>query len=200
MRTTGVTISVSGEIQRKGCPMTKQTCDLGAVFDEHVADEFVAKDVAATMATMTAEPFVNHVPTMMGGVGRKPVAEFYEKYFIGHWPQDTTITPVSRTVGIDRVVDEMVMSFTHDIPMNTFLPGVAPTGRPVRLAVVVVMGFEGERVAYERIYWDQASLLAQVGLINEAMLPVTGVIQAEKVLDKDILANRLLARLSDSPG
>jgi carboxymethylenebutenolidase len=177
--------------------VSKQTCDLGALFDEHVAEEFVAKDVAATMATMTAEPFVNHVPTMIGG---KAVAEFYANYFIGHWPQDTTITPVSRTVGTDRVVDEMIMSFTHDIPMNTFLPGVAPTGRSVRLPVVVVMVFDGDKVAYERIYWDQASLLTQVGLIDEALLPVTGAIQAEKVLDKDIPANRLLARLSDSPG
>jgi carboxymethylenebutenolidase len=179
--------------------MGESAYDLGAVFDEHVADEFVAKDVAATMATMTAEPFVNHVPTMMGGVGGEAVANFYEKYFIGHWPQDTTITPVSRTVGTDRVVDEMIMSFTHDIPMNTFLPGVAPTGRPVRLPVVVVMGFEGDKVAFERIYWDQASLLAQVGLIDQALLPVTGVIQADKVLDKDIPANQLLARLGDSP-
>jgi carboxymethylenebutenolidase len=194
----GMTISVRA-IQRKGCPMSENACDLGAVFDEHVADEFVAKDVDATMATMTAEPFVNHVPTMMGGVGGEAVADFYERYFIGHWPKDTTMTPVSRTVGTDRVVDEMIMSFTHDIPMNTFLPGVAPTGRPVRLPVVVVMGFEGDKVAYERIYWDQASLLAQVGLIDEALLPVTGVIQAAKVLDKDIPANRLLARLSDSP-
>jgi carboxymethylenebutenolidase len=168
--------------------------DLGAVFDEHVADEFVAKDVAATMATMTAEPFVNHVPTMMGGVGGAAVADFYQKYFIGHWPQDTSITPVSRTVGTDSVVDEMIMSFTHDISMNTFLPGVAPTGRPVRLPVVVVMGFDGDKVAYERIYWDQASLLAQVGLIDETLLPVTGAVQAEKVLDKDVPANRLMTR------
>ena len=119
------------------------TYDLSAIFDEHVADEFVAKDVAATMSTMTADPFVNHVPTMMGGVGGRNVAEFYDRYFIGHWPDDIEIIPVSRTVGTDQVVDEMVLSFTHAIQMDTFLPGVAPTGRPVRLPVVVVMGFEG---------------------------------------------------------
>jgi carboxymethylenebutenolidase len=133
--------------------------DLSAIFDEHVAQEFVAKDVAATMATMAAEPFVNHVPTMIGGVGAGGVADFYDKYFIGHWPADTTIIPVCRTVGADRVVDEMIMSFTHDIPMPTFLPGMAPTGRAVLLPVVVVMGFEADKVTYERIYWDQASLL-----------------------------------------
>lgn len=174
--------------------MSQSTYDLGAVFDEHVAAEFVAKDLAATMATMADEPFVNHVPTMMGGVGAKGVAEFYDKHFLGHWPDDTTITPVCRTVGTDRVVDEMIMNFTHDIPMDTFLPGIAPTGRAVRLPVVVVMGFEGDKVAFERIYWDQASLLTQVGLLDETRLPVTGSIQAEKVLDKDIPANRLLHR------
>ncbi|WP_326546133.1 nuclear transport factor 2 family protein [Mycolicibacterium sp. ND9-15] len=171
-----------------------KTFDLGAIFDEHVADEFVAKDLAATMATMTADPFVNHVPTMMGGVGRQAVAEFYGAHFIGHWPDDTEIIPVSRTVGTDKVVDEMIMSFTHDVVMDTFLPGVAPTGRPVRLPVVVVMGFDGEKVAFERIYWDQASLLAQVALIDMTVLPVTGVEQANKVLNKDLPANELLCR------
>ncbi|EUA12907.1 putative carboxymethylenebutenolidase [Mycobacterium kansasii 732] len=122
--------------------MTDIARDLGAIFDEHVAHEFVAKDLAATMATMTADPYVNHVPTMMGGVGAAGVAEFYGQYFIGHWPEDTRIIPVCRTVGSDRVVDEMIMSFTHDIAMPTFLPNVAPTGRAVMLPVVVVMGFE----------------------------------------------------------
>ncbi len=166
--------------------------DLSAIFDEHVAHEFVAKDVAATMATMSADPFVNHVPTMMGGVGAGGVADFYGNHFIGHWPADTTITPVCRTVGTGRIVDEMILSFTHDIPMPTFLPGVAPTGRAVMLPVVVVMGFEGDKVSYERVYWDQASALVQVGLLDETQLPVTGAAQAQKVLDKDLPANTLL--------
>jgi carboxymethylenebutenolidase len=173
--------------------------DLSAIFDQHVAHEFVAKDVAATMATMSADPFVNHVPTMMGGVGAHGVADFYGRYFVGHWPADTVITPVCRTVGTDNVVDEMVMSFTHDIAMPTLLPNVAPTGRAVMLPVVVVMGFEDgpapRKVSYERIYWDQASLLVQVGLLPQipgAVLPVTGGAQARKVLDKDLPANTLL--------
>ena len=86
------------------------------------------------------------------------------------------------------------MNFTHDVAMETFLPGVAPTGRPVRLPVVVVMGFEAGKVAFERIYWDQASLLVQVGLLDETTLPVTGAAQAAKVLDKDVPANHLLQR------
>jgi carboxymethylenebutenolidase len=182
--------------------MAETAHDLSAMFDEHVAHEFVTKDVAATMATMTADAFVNHVPTMMGGVGADALADFYAKYFVGHWPADTEIIPVCRTVGADRVVDEMIMSFTHDIPMPTFLPGVAPTGRAVRLPVVVVMGFAGDsgapKVAYERIYWDQASLLVQVGLLDEMALPISGVVQAHKVLDKDLPSNTLLK--ADQPG
>ncbi len=177
-----------------GVTGTSEGRDLGAIFDEHVADEFVAKDLAATMSTMTAEPFVNHVPTMMGGVGGTGVADFYDNWFIGHWPDDTQIISVSRTVGADTVVDEMVIDFTHDVQMDALLPGIPPTGRAVRLPVVVVMGFEGDKVAYERIYWDQATLLVQVGLIDETSLPVTGVVQAEKVLDKDLPANELLRR------
>ena len=65
--------------------MTATVDNLSAIADEHVGDEFVAKDVAATLATMAAEPFVNHVPTMMGGVGAGGMADFYDKYFIGHW-------------------------------------------------------------------------------------------------------------------
>ncbi|CAM4380918.1 SnoaL-like domain protein [Mycobacterium basiliense] len=176
--------------------MSDSPQDLSALFDRHVDTEFVARDVAATMATMSADPFVNHVPTMMGGVGSAGVADFYARYFIGHWPADTTITPICRTVGTDRVVDEMVMSFTHDVPMPTLLPGVAPTGRAVMLPVVVVMGFQGHQVAYERIYWDQASLLLQVGLLEglSKTLPVTGAEQARKVLDKNLPANTLLGR------
>jgi carboxymethylenebutenolidase len=172
------------------------TTDLGAVFDAHVASEFVARDVDATMATMTDDPYVNHVPTMMGGVGRDEVAGFYRRYFIGHWPADTSITPVSRTQDSEHVVDEMIMNFTHDVVMDALLPGVQPTGRWVRLPVVVVMGFGGGKVAYEHIYWDQASLLAQVGLLDRSMLPVTGAEQAEKILDKDLPANGLLSRRS----
>jgi carboxymethylenebutenolidase len=157
--------------------------DIGAVFDEHVAAEFVDLDLDATMATMTDEPYVNHVPVMTGGVGREEVRAFYGQHFIGKWPADIEITPVSRTVGETQVVDELVLSFTHDIEMPQLLPGVAPTGKHVRLAFCVVVGFEGGKVSHEHIYWDQASLLAQVGLIDSAALPVTGAEQAENVLD-----------------
>ncbi len=172
--------------------------DLGAVFDAHVAYEFETKDLDATMGTMTDTPRVTHLPTLAGGVGVEDVRAFYGAHFIGHWPDDTRITHVARTVGPDRVVDEMVMHFTHDIVMDTFLPGVAPTDRAVELPVVVVAGFEAGKVAFERIYWDQASLLVQVGLLDASRLPVCGVEQAAKVLDEDRPCNALIDRAASS--
>ena len=157
--------------------------DLAAVFDEHVSAEFVHLDLEATMATMTDAPYVNHVPAMTGGVGREEVRRFYGEHFIGKWPADTEITPVSRTIGEQQVVDELVLSFTHDIQMDQLLPTVAPTGRPVRLAFCVVVKFADGKVAHEHIYWDQASLLVQIGLLDPAGLPVTGAEQADNVLD-----------------
>jgi carboxymethylenebutenolidase len=157
--------------------------DLATVFDEHVASEFVDMDLDATMATMTDDPYVNHVPVMTGGVGAADVRRFYGEHFIGRWPKDIEITPVSRTVGESQVVDELVLSFTHDIEMPQLLPGIAPTGRHVRLAFCVVVGFADGKVAHEHIYWDQASLLVQVGLLDPETLPVRGVEQAENVLN-----------------
>jgi carboxymethylenebutenolidase len=161
----------------------RSSADIAAVFDEHMAAEFAKRDLDATMATMTEHPHVYHVPVMTGGVGFEEVRRFYGQHFIGKWPQNTEITPVSRTIGEDRVVDEIVVSFTHDIEMDAVLPGVPPSGRPVRLPTCVVVKFEDGRVAHEHIYWDQASLLVQVGLLDPADLPVTGAEQAENLLD-----------------
>lgn len=168
--------------------------DLGAVFDDHVRAEFVDLDLAATMATMVDEPYVNHVPVMTGGVGRDEVARFYGTYFIGHWPADIEVIPVSRTAGAEQVVDELVLRFTHDIEMPALLPGVPPTGRRVELAFAVVVGFRDGRITHEHIYWDQASLLVQVGLLDPEILPVLGAEQARKILDPSLPANALIER------
>lgn len=134
------------------------------------------------MATMTEEPYVNQVA----------VRRFYAGHFIGRSPADTAITPVSRTVGAKRAVDEMAVSFTHDVAIDALLPGVPSTGRRVELAIVVVMGFEGGKVAHEHIHWDQACLLVQVGLPDPGGLPVVGVELARKLLGAP---EKLLSRL-----
>jgi carboxymethylenebutenolidase len=156
--------------------------DLGAIFDEHVASEFVAKDVDATMATMVAEPYVWHVPPLTGARGGDGVRQFYSSQFIGHTPDDAVLTSIARTVTEDRVIDEFVMDFTHDVELPWMLPGVAATGRHVRVPLVVVMGFKGDKVAYEHIYWDQASVLVQIGLLDSRLLPVAGAEQADQLV------------------
>ena len=153
------------------------------VWERHMAAEFATKDVEATMATMTAHPVVNHVPVMTGGVGSPQVRQFYARQFIPGHPPDVETVPVARTVGADRIVDELIYRCTHTIEMPWILPGVRPTGRRIEFAVIVVVQFEGGRIAGERIYWDQASVLAQVGLLDTGKLPATGSEAARKVLD-----------------
>jgi len=158
--------------------------NLGAIFDAHVRHEFVDHDVAATMKTMAAEPYVHNVPTLTGGDGHAGVVDFYTHHFVGKMPADTRIERISRTVGSDQVVDELIMYFTHDCPIDYMLPGISPTGRKVALPHVVVMKFKGGKVAHEHIYWDQACVLAQIGLLDPSQLPVTGVPQAEALVEK----------------
>ena len=157
--------------------------DLGAIFDEHVAHEFETKDVDATMRTMTEEPYVWHVPALTGASGRENVRQFYSTQLVGRMPEDTVLRQISRTVSSDRLIEEFVLEFTHDIEVPFMLPGVPPTGQKVRLPHVLVMGFEGDKVAYEHIYWDHASLLVQVGLLDPAGLPIAGAEQAERLLE-----------------
>ena len=176
----------------------EQSHDLATVFDDHVAAEFVDRDLDAAMETMAPDPYVFHVPAMTGGDGYENVRAFYGYHFIGKWPADTEITPVSRTVGETQVVDELILSFTHDMEMDAILPGVAATGRKVTLPFCVVVGFEDGKVKHEHIYWDQASALAQVGLIDAEGLPVTGGEQAANLTERRAEPmNRLLATETD---
>lgn len=157
--------------------------DLGAVYDQHMRHEFVDCDLDATMATMVDEPHTYFAPTGAGGVGHTAASRFYSDHFIGkaHWPADWSISPVSRTVGDDRLVEEFIVSFTHDVRMDYILPGVAPTGKHVEVPHVVVVTFEDGKIAHEHIYWDQASVLVQVGLLDASGLPVVGAEQAAKL-------------------
>ncbi len=157
--------------------------DLGAVFDEHVAGEFEAKDIDATMRKMVEEPYVWHVPVLTGASGGEEVRRFYSTQFIGHTPLDAVLHRISRTVSADRVIDEFALEFNHDAEIPFMLPGVAPTGRKARVPTLVVMGFEGGKVAYEHIYWDQATVLVQLGLLDPSGLPIAGAEQAERLLE-----------------
>jgi carboxymethylenebutenolidase len=162
-----------------------------ALFQRHVAAE-LAGDLETTMATMTDDPHLNHVASMAGGVGRDGVHAFYRDHLVGKFfPPDVKMTDVSRTVGQDQVVEELVLSFTHTTPVDWILPGVAPTGKPVEVAVVVIVGFKDGKISHEHIYWDQASVLAQIGLLDPTGLPVCGAESARKVLDPKLPPRRM---------
>jgi carboxymethylenebutenolidase len=164
-------------------------------WERHMAAEFASKDIEATMATMTRTPFVNHVPVMTGGVGYEEVRRFYTSHFLSRHPPDTEVVLVARTVGTDRIVDELIYKCTHTIEMPWMLPGLAPTGRRIETAIVAVVEFEEDKIAGERIYWDQASVLAQVGLVDAGRLPVVGIEASRKVLDPTgEPSNRLVER------
>jgi carboxymethylenebutenolidase len=160
----------------------KEPIDLGALFDGHIAREFADFDVDATMETMIPEPYVYCVPVMTGGFGGEGVRRFYSEHFINQIPKDAKVTPISRTIGKDQVVDELIVSFTHNTQWDYLLPGIPPTGKKVELPHVVVMKFENGKVAHEHVWWDQASLLVQVGLLDPRKLPVVGVEQARNLL------------------
>ncbi len=166
--------------------------DLVALWEEHCRYEFETRDVDAVMATMVEEPYVNHVPTMAGGVGHDELKRFYKYHFIGNNPPDTTLTPISRTVGVNSVVDEMLFRFTHTSAIDWMLPGIAPTGRVVEVALVAIVQFQDNKLVHEHIYWDQASVLVQVGLLDPTGLPVAGAEAAHKVRDKALPSNALL--------
>jgi len=162
-----------------------------ALFQRHV-DAELAGDLDTTMATMTDDPHLNHVSSMAGGVGREGVRAFYRDHLVGRFfPPDVKMTNVSRTIGQDQVVEELVISFTHTTAVDWILPGVAPTGKPVEVAVVVIVAFKDGKIAHEHIYWDQASVLAQIGLLDPTGLPVNGAEAARKVLNPKLPPRRM---------
>ena len=146
---------------------------LNEIWEAHTRHEFSTRDVEATLDTMVDDAYVNHVPVLTGGRGKAALREFYARDFIPSMPPDTTLTPLSRTIGEDRLVDEMLFSFTHSQEMPWMLPGVPPTHRRVEIALVAIVKFRGGKLAHEHIYWDQASVLRQIGLLP-GELPVFG--------------------------
>jgi carboxymethylenebutenolidase len=181
--------------------LTAQQRGLVETWERHMAAEFDTQSIEATMATMTLDPVVNHVPVMTGGIGAREVRQFYTQYFIRRHPPDTAIVPLSRTVGQTRIVDELIYQFTHTIEMPWMLPGIAPTGRHVEVALVVVVEFLDGKISGERIYWDQATVLAQLGMLDVDQLPATGVEAARKVRDPaQEPSNALITRVRESRG
>jgi carboxymethylenebutenolidase len=133
---------------------------------------------------------------MTGGRGHQEMINFYSQHFIPKMPADTALRLLARTVGKDRLIDEFVFTFTHDLEMDWMLPGIAPTFRKVEIPMVVVVQFEGDKIACERIYWDQASVLVQIGALDPTGLPVVGIEQTRKFEDPQLPSNELIQRAS----
>ncbi|MHC0067510.1 hypothetical protein ACWATR_32190 [Nostoc sp. UIC 10890] len=167
---------------------------LQELWDEHLQLEFDAHNTEDTLATMVEDAYVNGIPVMIGGVGKPALREFYSKYFIPQIPPDMELTPVSRTIGTNQLVDEMVAKFTHTIQMDWMLPGIAPTLKRVEVALVAIVQFRDDKLAHEHLYWDQASVLVQLGMLDPGTLPVVGVDSARKVLDPSLPSNALIDR------
>lgn len=174
--------------------------DLSHLWDMHCYYEFATRDVNATMATMVAEPYVNHVPTMTGGVGHDHLKRFYTHHFVNSNPEDTKLIPISRTIGTDRLVDEMLFCFTHTREIDWMLPGVPPTGKYVEVPLVGIICFRGDKLYNEHIYWDQASVLVQIGLLDPKLLPVAGIETAKKLVDETLPSNTLMKNWASSEG
>lgn len=151
-------------------------------FQRHV-DAELRKDLDATLATMTPDPHLNNIPTMIGGMGLEGVRQFYSDLILSgkFFPPDTEMVPVSRTVDEHQLVDEIIFKFTHHSEIGWMLPNIAPTGKRVEIPLVVIVGFSHGKVAHEHIYWDQASVLVQIGLLDARGLPVNGVESAKKM-------------------
>jgi carboxymethylenebutenolidase len=165
-----------------------------SLWDKHLESEFAHKSPEEALATMTNNPRVTIVPTMIGGKGTEELRNFYAKHFLNQLPPDIEVTSVSRTIGATRIVDELVIRFTHTIQMDWVLPGVPPTGKRIEFAMVVVVYTEGDRISAENLYWDSATIMHQAGLLTDSKLPVLGAESARNMLSHTAPLNELLHR------
>ena len=161
------------------------------VWDRHTASEFELRDADAAIETMTKNPVLIHVPVNTGATGKEPLRKFYAEIFIPQMPQDAELEVISRTIGQNRVVDEFILHLTHSIQMDWFIPGVAPTGQTLAVPHVGVIAFEDGLIASEHIYWDHATVLRQLGLLD-SQLPVLGSEQVDRLLNPNAAVNQLI--------
>jgi carboxymethylenebutenolidase len=181
-----------------GTSLTASQEFLVHLWDAHIKHEFETRSTEDTLRTMVEDAYVNHIPVMTGGVGQEALREFYSKHFIPQMPPDTEMKQISRTIGHDRIVEETLFKFTHTMRMDWMLPGIAPTGKRVEVPLVVVVQFRDGKLAHEHIYWDQASVLVQLGLLDPSKLPVAGVESARKALNPALPSNTLIHRAESS--
>jgi len=157
--------------------------DMKALWASHCRYEFELRDVEGALSTMVDDPYLWNIPTMCGGRGQEGMRRYYRDNFVGTMPADAGISSVSLTVGADQIAEEVILSFTHDREMPWLLPGVAATGRRVEIPQLAVVAMRDGKIAHEHIWWDQASVLTQVGLLDPGRVPAFGVDTAARLRD-----------------
>ncbi|KAI1109581.1 hypothetical protein F5Y14DRAFT_21888 [Nemania sp. NC0429] len=147
--------------------------DVERVVEGNMEGKFFTRNLEQTMSTYTTHkpPHATYFPTLSGGVDAQELRRFYADYFLSTNPESTKLTLLSRTVGADRVVDELHVSFKHTQEMPWILPGVPPTNKRVEVVVISIVTLRGGKLYHEHVYWDQASVLLQVGLLDPNLLP-----------------------------
>lgn len=162
------------------------------LWERHLETEFAMKSPEEALATMTDDPRVTIVPILIGGRGREEIRHFYGNHFLNQIPPDLEVLPISRTIGEGRLVDELVIRFTHSMRMDWVLPGIAPTGKRIEFAMVVVVSTKDGKISAENLYWDNATILRQAGLLPDSGLPVLGAESARQILDPCAPHNKLI--------
>src|SRR5262249_5810662 len=164
--------------------MTAMTAEeMKALWAAHCRYEFALRDVEGALSTMVDDPYLWNIPTMCGGRGREGMRRYYRDNFVGTMPDDAAIESVSLTVGGDQVAEEVILTFTHDREMPWILPGIAPTGRRVEIPQLAVVAVHDGKIARAPVWWDRASVLAQVGVLAPASVPASGVDPARRLRD-----------------
>ena len=161
------------------------------VWEAHTAAEFEQKDTDAAIATMTDSPVLIHVPVNTGAAGKEALWQFYRDIFIPQMPTDIELQLLSRSVGQNRLIDEFILRFTHTVRMEWFAPGIEPTGKKLAVPHVGVIAFENGKISSEHIYWDQATVLKQMGLLNND-LPIIAETQWDRLLNPNAVMNELM--------
>ncbi|KAI1077898.1 NTF2-like protein [Whalleya microplaca] len=143
------------------------------VLEQNMESKFYTRNLQQAMSTYTTHkvPHVTYMPTLTGGIGVEELQRFYSEFFMDRNPPSMKLTLLSRTIGADRVVDEMHVSFKHTQEIPWILPGVPATNKRVEIILVSIVTLRGGKLHHEHVYWDQASVLVQVGLLDRKLIP-----------------------------
>lgn len=137
--------------------------DLIRLWEQHVKGEFIDKDEDLSLATMTEDASVLHIPSQSGATGKAALKLYYRDMFIPSIPDQWQHTTTKRVVTGNTLVEEATVRLVHTRQMDWFLPGLPPTRKPIEVQLVIVVEFQHGKMSAERIYWDQAAVLRQIG-------------------------------------